>query len=410
MIENIVTYEGVKLHKGQARILKEIMANIEAKYIIIKTSRQWGKTLFAEQLALYHSINSPNSIVAWFSPYIAQAKKVMNELYSAIAKSGVVYSYNQTDRIITLCNNSKIQFFGSNNPDGIRGISVDYAIIDEAAFIQRDVIEEIIRPALMVRGKKVYIVSTPKGKHNWFYYYYVNSDEEFLACESNWRENPYTNINEINLAKKTLPEHIYRQEYEGEFLDGDYQVFRNLDEIAIQTTFAKQTAKNYAGLDLGRKNDYTVLTIMNENGEIVEIYRDNNKLWQTILHNVISILRKYNCPVYVDATGVGDAVYEQLHAQYKQTYPIVLGNNNKQNIIEELIIGMEKKEITIPTKDLYSTLYDELSIFEFNYSPKTQKVTYNAPSGMHDDCVISLALAHKCKKDNKSTSFKILKI
>ena len=395
---NEIVYTGLILHEGQQRILKHILAHPDAKYITIKTSRQWGKSLFAIQLLLNHAINERSSI-GWFSPYIAQCKKVMKQIYESIEPANLIKSYNQSDRIIELKNNSKIQFFGVDNADAIRGNTFDYAICDEAAYYPIDVFETVIRPTLLVRGKKCYIISTPKGKHNWFYKYYSQDNKSYTSIEGNYQENKYIDIEEIEAARQTLPDHIFRQEYLGEFLDSEFQVFNNVEQCATLNNWANKTPFNYAGLDLGRKNDFTVLTIFNEAGEIVEIFRDNNKLWSMQVNQIINKLQKHNAYCVIDATGVGDAIFEQIKHQYKNVYPYVItgsGEESKQNLIEKLIISIQNSEIKLPTKKLYSVLHDEMSAFECVYTPTSRSIKYQAMQGFHDDTVLSLALANIC--------------
>ena len=394
---NTIVYQGLNLHKGQRKILNHILTHQECKYITIKTSRQWGKSLFAMQLVLNHAINESKVSIAWFSPYIAQCKKVMKQIYEAIEKSKIIKNYNQTDRIIELNNGSKIQFFGVDNEDAIRGNTFDYCVCDEAAYYPRDVFEFVIRPTLLVKGKKCYIISTPRGKHNWFYKYYSQDNKSYTSIEGNYLENKYIDIEEIEAARQLLPDHIFRQEYLGEFLDSEFQVFQNIEKCAILNNWAKHSSFNYAGLDLGRKNDYTVLTILNDKGEVVEIYRSNNKTWNILINDVVTILRKYNAHCVVDATGVGDAVFEQLNNVYKNVYPFIitgLGKESKQTLIEKLIISLQNNKLILPTKELYQPLHDEMSAFECVYTPTSRSIKYQAMNGFHDDIVLSLALAN----------------
>jgi hypothetical protein len=71
-------------------------------------------------------------------------------------------------------------------------------------------------------------------------------------------------------------------------------------------------------------------------------------------------------------------------------------------MIEDLIMAMNEQKITLPTKDLNPDLYRELSVFTYDWSPRSRKVKYGAPSGSHDDCVISLAIAYQTLKKKVS--------
>jgi hypothetical protein len=53
---------------------------------------------------------------------------------------------------------------------------------------------------------------------------------------------------------------------------------------------------------------------------------------------------------------------------------------------------LERKEIVLPKPDLCPELIEELEAFEFSVT-EAGNVRTGSPSGMHDDCVIALALA-----------------
>ena len=53
-------------------------------------------------------------------------------------------------------------------------------------------------------------------------------------------------------------------------------------------------------------------------------------------------------------------------------------------------LKLEQEEVSFPE---IKELIHELEVFEYEFSPQTRSVKYNAPAGYHDDCVNSLALA-----------------
>ena len=67
-------------------------------------------------------------------------------------------------------------------------------------------------------------------------------------------------------------------------------------------------------------------------------------------------------------------------------------------MIEDLIMGLNENKLVLPTNELNTDLYKELSVFTYEYSPKTRRVKYGSPSGFHDDTIISLALAYQSFK------------
>ena len=91
----------------------------------------------------------------------------------------------------------------------------------------------------------------------------------------------------------------------------------------------------------------------------------------------------------MDATGPGDPLLEQVKKLGLSVTGIHFTNTTKQQLIENLALQIEQKKVSFPE---ISELINELSIYEYELT-RAGNVTYAAPSGYHDDSVISLALA-----------------
>lgn len=374
------------------------------KYIVGCFGRQAGKSFTAQNLILKWVLEDNGSVAMWVSPVYSQAKKVFTELTNTIAETGLTKSVNKSELTITFINGSVLYFRSGEREDTLRGYTLTYLVIDEAAYIKDNVWTEVLRPTVLVHGKKVLFISTPKGK-NWFHTVAMrgNSQEypQYKTFYATSFDSPFITKEELEEAKLSLPENIYRQEILAEFIDDGGEVFANLALTTIMTQYTKQetTEKYYAGLDFGRQNDYTVLIILNSKGEMVDFYRERQKSWDIIISEVLAKLRKWKAIGYAEVNSIGDVLYETLKKQYSSIQPFVTNNESKQNMIEDLIMGMNENKIKLPSQTLNPDLYNELSVFTYEYSPKTRKVKYRAPNGFHDDCVISLALAYHSFKN-----------
>jgi phage FluMu gp28-like protein len=401
-------FVGIKLHSGQKRIVGEIL-NSPAKFCSLNCSRQYGKSVLAIQLILYYAINFPNTRNFYGTPFHSQAKKVFTKVINSILKSGIVKEYNKSDMTITLINNSVILFSGVERYDNLRGETIFHMIIDEASFIRNEAFTEALRPMLLVKGRKCILISTPKGKKNLFFKLsqlgMADDQPNYSYHFGTYTENPFYNLEEIEDARRNLPIYIFRQEYLGEFIDAGAEIFVNIDEVFCLKDYAKPTSKNYAGLDLGRKNDYTVLTVMNNLGEVIEIYRDNKKSWDEIMNNVAAILKKHNAHCLVETNGIGDVVCEILKKKYSKIEAFITSNSSKQTIIEQLIVDFQNLSIKLPNESLFKYLKDEIEALEVEYNVKTRNIFYRAPQGLHDDCVMSAALCNynRIQKKNSPT-------
>lgn len=393
---------GIKPTPKQDTIIKGIKG--DAKYHVVSIGRQTGKSLLAMNLVLWWGVNNDNVKILWVSPVYSQTNKVQKELFNAIMDTGLVKSCNYTESIIVLKNGSEILFRSAERYDNIRGYTIDYCIIDEAAFIKEEAWNEAIKPTLLVRGKKVLFLSTPKGK-NWFYKLYqmgLSEDyPDYKSYKGTSYDNPYANKDEIEDSRKTLPENVFKQEYLAEFIDNGGEVFNNLK----QHTFNKYPSPQgqiYCGIDLGRQNDYSVATFMDSKGRVIDVYRNNQVEWGVMIKDIIDKINKYKAITSIEVNSMGDVIYEQIKSKVKNIHPFITNNNTKQEIIEGLILDFNEGSIQIPSVELFNPLFNELSQFTFEYSPSTRRIKYGAPQGLHDDCVMSLAICNYTRKSKIS--------
>jgi hypothetical protein len=141
---------------------------------------------------------------------------------------------------------------------------------------------------------------------------------------------------------------------------------------------------------------------MDQNGKVIDIYRNNKQEWTTMTQDILVLIRKYNATTMVEVNSIGDVIFEQIKRQWSDTHPFVTSSKTKNEIIEGLILDFNNAEVNIPSKELFPPLYSELSVFTYEYNPKTRNIRYGHPAGLHDDTVISLAIANYNRKQNKT--------
>lgn len=398
-----ITVQGFTPTTKQKEIIEACLSQ-GIKYIIGCFGRQAGKSFTAMNLLLKWALEDNSSVSMWVSPVYSQAKKVFTELTNTIAGTGLTKSINKSELTITFINGSVIYFRSGEREDTLRGYTLNYLVVDEAAYIKDNVWIEVLRPTVLVNGKKVLFISTPKGK-NWFHQVALRGmSEEYPQYKTFFAtsfDTPFITPEELEEAKMSLPETIYKQEILAEFIDDGGEVFGSLKNCCVLNNYSNYdpSKKYYAGLDFGRQNDYTVLTILNTDGEMVDFYRERQKSWDIIISEVVAKLKKWRPVCFAEVNSIGDVLYEQIKKQYPSVQPFITNSDSKQNMIEDLIMGMNEEKIKLPSPEVNTDLYKELSVFTYEYSPKSRKIKYGAPNGFHDDTVISLALSyHSFKK------------
>ena len=389
-----------KPHPKQLEIHKAIQG--EGKYFVVSIGRQFGKTLLGENQALKWAIENKNWKVGWISPTYKQCKKVFKEVVRALGKCPFVVRINNSDLIIEFDTGSVILFYSAEAYDTIRGETFDGLICDEFAFFKPAAWDEVLKATVLVKGKKVLIMSTPKGKNQFYKVFNLaNDNPQYKSFFGTSYDNPFIDPEEIEDARRSLPEHIFKQEYLAEFLDDGSSVFRNINECINQ---ANKTNHLFAGIDLGRADDWTVLTIVNDQDEEVYSNRWRHMDWSAIINNIVAVLNKYKPKTLVEANGAQDAIFEQIRnaVNYPKTNikPFVTTSKSKQAIVEDLIVGFENKELSIIG---YDWQVSELQTFTYEYNLKTRAIKYSAPVGLHDDYVMSRAITRHAKKTMKKS-------
>ena len=382
------TVKGYKPHHNQ-RLIHDSINNEPAKYYVCNIGRQWGKTMFATNQLLYWAINNPGSQIAWVSPVYSQSKKVFDELERATVRSGM-FEFNRSELTVKGCGSS-IRFFSGERPDNIRGNTFDFLVIDEMAFTRPELWREVLQATVLVKGKKVIFISTPKGK-NHFYNLSLqhNYDDKYRYFHFGSYDNPMIDPNEIDAIKRSLPDHVFRQEYLAEFMDNSSGLFKNIKDNSISQP-GTAAGRLFGGLDIGRADDYTVLTILDSKQNMIHVERWRHDEWSAIINKVASVINRYKALTYVEVNNQGDVFYEMLKAKCKNLVePYVTTTKTKPIMIEDLAVQFEQGIIKILNHDW---LIDELEAFTYIYDPKSRRVKYSAPQGIHDDGVISLSLS-----------------
>src|SRR5574343_1126060 len=370
--------------------------NHPARFKAMCCGRRWGKTITESNWLTEGAINDGGKNW-WISPIFAQAKEVFREKVAAAKKGGAAAAFKDVSlselRIEDL-NGGVEHYKSSDNPDTLRGSGLKRVVLDEAARMKREIWEEVMRPAVSDTHGKVMFGSTPKGK-NWFFEVWSRGHDDLQPEFASWRfptsDNPMIQQSDLDHARASLPADVFAQEYEAEFLDNQAGVFRN---VAACSTSKRQEPipgmAYYAGLDLARLSDFTVLTILDQDGNQVYMDRFNLLDWTIQERRIIDCIHRYNeARLLLDSTGIGDPIFDALRRAGLAVDGYKFTNESKGQLIEHLQLAFDRKRICILDDQVQR---NELEIYEYTIN-RSGTVSYNAPDGYHDDTVIALALA-----------------
>jgi hypothetical protein len=94
--------------------------------------------------------------------------------------------------------------------------------------------------------------------------------------------------------------------------------------------------------------------------------------------------------ILAESNSIGTPIIEQLQRDGLPVQPFVTSNASKAQIIEGLALALERAQIDL-LDDATQTM--ELESYEMTRTA-TGMPKYGAPSGLHDDTVIALALSY----------------
>jgi hypothetical protein len=380
-------------HAAQAEVHRH-----PARFRVLDAGRRFGKTRLGVMECIDAAVHG--GLAWWVSPTYKMSEvgwRPLRQLSSRIPGTTVSLS----ERRVDFPSGGSVTIRSADNPTSLRGEGLNFLVMDECAFIGEDAWLEALRPALSDKKGRALFISTPKGL-NWFHTVFQRGQEDGGEWQS-WRkptsDNPYIDPTEIEAARQSLPERVFRQEYLAEFLsDGSY--FQNVDNAATLTDNEEPDAHAghhvVGGLDWAMQNDYTVLTLACRNCNRV-IFRDRfNQIDYTYQRaRVIDGCQRYQVSgLLPERNSIGQPNIELLIAA---GIPILPGADGlpgfnttattKPALIQRLAGALEHDGFLVP-KD-YA---DELRAYEVEVMSSGHP-KFGAPDGMHDDRVMSLALA-----------------
>lgn len=207
-------------------ILEKQLHQRMKRFNVIVAHRGFGKTIFCQNEQFDRAMRNENQnpFYVYLAPNYGSAKRVAWENLKTIIKDIPGAETNESDLRVDIPRphkKDKIRFLllGAENPGSLRGIHIDGAILDEYSEMDPAAWTQIIRPALAVKKGWVIFIGTPKGTNS-FYDIYTKAQED----PENWycglfkaSETGVIPESELVLARQTMTEADYMQEYECSF-------------------------------------------------------------------------------------------------------------------------------------------------------------------------------------------------
>jgi len=432
-----------KLYDCQKNKVNVILNN---RKVILMEGRQQGKTITSAACILWYTLFQESKTVAILANKAAAAREVMSRYQGMYENLPLwiqqgVKEWNKGS--IELENGSKV-FTAATAASGIRGKSVNWLYIDEAAIIPNNIAEEFFTatyPTIMAgETTKVLMSSTPLGyNHFWKFWNdaeqgindFVNlfipytdipgRDEKWAAEQRavlgdvkftqevlcNFLGSSYTLLNAETLSKFSPKQYIYshnkldvlEEPVRGE-KNEDGKVVRNDNIYIIVVDTARGVGGDYSA--------FVVVDITESPYRVVAKYRDNRispLLYPTMIHTVA---RNYNnAYVLVEINDNGQQIADILYGELEYENMLFVNRDGTKGQVVSGGFGgrstqpgvrTDKKVKRVGCSQLKTLVeaqrllvWDKDIISEFSTFVES-KDSYAADEGYHDDLVMPLVL------------------
>jgi hypothetical protein len=228
------------------------------RFAVVVAHRRFGKTVAALNHLIREAVLNEKETprYAYIAPTYGQAKRVAWDYL--VKYTTPLGGTNNISELRVDFWGRRIQLYGSDNPDSLRGQFFDGVIIDEVGDQNPKIWTDIVRPALTDRKGWCLFIGTPKG-HNHFKELRDRAEKEegWGLLEFKASETGVVDETELKAAKNEMGESKFRQEFECSFdapIEGSYygEMLNELEEKKhMQEIPREELSRTFTAWDLG---------------------------------------------------------------------------------------------------------------------------------------------------------------
>jgi hypothetical protein len=410
---------------AQAPEHQKLLRDISPKQVAV-CGRGWGKSLVFSRKNLWLLYTKPKIESLIISSTQRQSMIMFDYCYSTIMANPLLKQKVQrpgtTHTIIKL----KPPLGGRLialpcSKDKLRGYHPNYIFIDEASIVPSEMITSEIMMMLTKPNASLIMSGTPMGSDHVFRKAFLDTKRYSVHHYASY-QSPLVSQTQLDEWKEVMTHEEWQREVEGLWIEATHTFFpMNLIATCVDTELGNPDSPNtyiediekakpeqlkgqyYAGLDLGKQIDYSVLVIVQrlETGEIRLVHKRQLPLGTNYPEVIGYVARAHQVfkfeRLHVDKGGIGDAVVDELNrTNIYGVEGVFFTEIEKENMLNNLKLIMEKKLLKIVGDD--KLLIAQMNEQQYEYlQPKTAQerihLKFWHPQGRHDDQLMALALA-----------------
>jgi hypothetical protein len=395
-------------HAAQALIRAEAK-----RHNVVALGRRSGKSTMGHELVVRTALERQPA--GWFGPTYKLLEESWRELKRLLGPTVTLKS--EQEHRLELYGGGTIECWSMDTGDPARGRKYARIVVDEAAMVPNllDIWNQALRPTLADLAGESWWLSTPRGLNDFYTLYLRGQDpleQDWMSWQMPTTVNPHINADELQAARREMPERDYAQEFEARFLQIEGAgVFRGVGAVSrLRPALPTKGHVHVFGVDWGRSNDYTVVSVLD--ATLMEqrlVDRFSNIEWEFQTERLHRLVEVYHpITIVAEANAMGGPLVERLQRGYPRligaprpplpVYAWTATQGTKAAAIQALALGIEQSTLTLLDDQVQQ---GELLSYEGRVNVNGM-VRYSAPAGMHDDTVIALALAYLGSQHERS--------
>ena len=219
----------ITLTKPQSQV-----SNSKKRFRVLVSGRRFGKTYLCITEMMKYATKVKQNI--WYvAPTFKMAREIVwNKLKEMLSNFKWIDTINESNLSIKVKKTgSIISLKGCENYDSLRGVGIDFLILDEFADIDEKAWTEVLRAAVADTEGDVLMCGSPKGFGNWSYRMYLKGkqDAEWDSFQFTTLQGGMVSKEEIEQAKQDIDIRTFRQEFEGTFENYAGAVYYNFHAV-----------------------------------------------------------------------------------------------------------------------------------------------------------------------------------
>lgn len=255
------------------------------RFNVLSLHRRFGKTVLSINELIDQGLRCElrNPQYAYIAPTFGAAKRIAWDMLKDYVRGIPVIEINEAELRVDLRRPDKgdrirFQLLGAENPNAIRGMYLDGAVLDEYSVMNPEIWTHVVRPALADRLGWAIFISTPNGQNHFYdlYKYAEKNPQDWFCAIYKASETGIVPKSELEAALHLMGESVYNQEFECSFsaaLVGAYYG-KEMEKMEREKRITKvpydPALPVYTGWDLGI-SDTTTIWFAQLNGKSVQI-------------------------------------------------------------------------------------------------------------------------------------------